>query len=100
MLPLLLLPSLLPHQVLVTAEVRGVVRAHTYPDAKPLNAFKVATGEGGGGPRGEGRGQGFITAGAGARRQACNFSRQADICQAVRWYSTLVQGTLVQGEQW
>ncbi len=54
-LPLLLLLSLLP-QVLVTADVRGVVRAHNYPDAKPLNAFKVATGEGEGGPRGEGDG--------------------------------------------
>ncbi len=43
-LPLLLLSLL--RQVLVTADVRGVVRAHTYPDAKPLNAFRVATAEG------------------------------------------------------
>ncbi len=55
MLPLLLLLSLLP-QVLVTADVRGVVRAHNYPDTKPLNAFKVATNEGVGGLRGEGDG--------------------------------------------
>ncbi len=45
-LPLLLLSLL--RQVLFTADVRGLVRAHTYPDAKPLNAFKFATGEGGG----------------------------------------------------
>ncbi len=44
---LLLLLSLL-RQVLVTAGFLSVVRAHTYPYTKPLNAFKVAAGEGAG----------------------------------------------------
>ncbi|KAG2445405.1 hypothetical protein HXX76_000027 [Chlamydomonas incerta] len=32
------------HQVLVSADVRGVLKAHTYPDTKLLNSFHVTNG--------------------------------------------------------
>ena len=32
------------HQVLVSADVRGMLKAHTYPDNKMLNNFHVTNG--------------------------------------------------------
>ncbi|KAG2485410.1 hypothetical protein HYH03_015896 [Edaphochlamys debaryana] len=41
------------HQVLVSADARGTLKAHTYPDTKLLNAFHVTNGA----PLSESRGQ-------------------------------------------